>query len=464
MEESRETWGTRIGFILAAVGSAVGLGNIWRFPYLTAKNGGASFVLFYIALLIIIGIPVMIAEFILGRSSRRSPVQALAQPGENDWGGLGYIFVLTGFGILSYYSVVAGWTIKYSLDALGGILMKSDPGTYFNTVKSGQGALFYHLLFMFVTTGIVLTGVKKGIERTVKLLIPLLVILTVGLAVWAYNQSGSLAGYSFYLQPDLQALYNTYQIKLFGLTNFTLTFLNLSLLASAAGQTFFTLSLGMGVMITYSSYLTRDEDLIHESLIISFSNFGISFLAGLMIFPIIKAFNLTEAISESTLGTLFITIPKAFHQVGDIYWSSALSFIFFVCLMLAALTSAVSLLEVVTSTLMDEIDIKRKPAAAGSGLAIFLGGVPAAYSTWWLGKMDQIAGQFLLMLGGFFMAIYVGWIMKGAFQELRKGLKTEKVLAPWEFLIKYIVPPALLALLCSFVWDFSMSIWKYLSG
>ncbi len=464
MEEGRESWGTRVGFILAAVGSAVGLGNIWRFPYLTAKNGGAGFVFFYIFLLILIGIPVMIAEFILGRSSRRSPVQALSQAGENNWGGLGYLFVLTGFGILSYYSVVAGWAIKYTLDALGGILMQSDPQKYFESINTGGEAVFYHLLFMAVTTGIVLSGVKKGIERSVKLLIPLLVVLIAGLAIWAFSQPGSLAGYAFYLSPDFDVFINTYQVNIFGLSEFSLTFLNLSLLASAAGQTFFTLSLGMGAMITYSSYLSSDEDLIHESMIISFSNFGISFLSGLMIFPIIKAFNLSEAISESTLGTLFITIPKAFQQLGNFYWSSALSFIFFVCLMLAALTSAVSLLEVVTSTLMDEINVKRKPAAAGSGLAIFLAGIPAAISMKWLAKADQIAGHFLLMLGGFLMAIYVGWIMKGAFKELKKGLKTEEAILPWTILIRYIVPPALLALLCTFTWEISLELWALIGG
>ena len=445
-DKSREKWGTRLGFILAAVGSAVGLGNMWRFPYLTAEHGGAGFVLFYIVLLFLVGLPVMIGEFILGRSSRRSPVQALAQKGESDWHILGFLFVLTGFGILSYYSVIGGWTIRYMLDSLAGNLLAMEAGAYFEDINTGFDALLFHLLFMGITTGIVLGGVRRGIERSVKLLIPLLVLLSVGLAIWAYFQPGSLEGYEFYLAPEWGRLVQTYSPW-----GMSITFLNLSLLANAAGQTFFTLSLGMGAMITYASYLSSDEDLIEESLLISVSNFGISFLAGLMIFPIIFSVGLVEQIGESTMGALFITVPEAFRSIGG-WWGSLLSLVFFFCLLLAALTSGISLLEVVTSSLIDEFDIRRRPAALASGSIIFLGGIPAALSITWLEVADKIAGNFLLMLGGFFLAIYLGWLCKSAGAELDKGLRLP-LKRVWFILIRYVAPPALLGLLIWLSWD-----------
>ncbi len=456
-EANRERWGTRLGFIMAAIGSAVGLGNMWRFPYLTAEYGGASFVLFYIILLFLIGIPVMIAELTLGRGARRSPMQALSQKGEKNWHWLGGLFVLTGFGILSYYSVIAGWTIRYMLDALSGELMVSDAGAYFKTISEGQDALIYHLVFMAITTGIVVGGVRRGIERSVKLLIPTLVLLTAGLAVWAFFQPGAMEGYSFYLTPKWSSLIETYS-----LAGFEFTFLNLTMLAAAGGQTFFTLSLGMGAIITYASYLSEDTDLFEETLIISFSNFGISFLAGLMLFPIIFSTNLVGEINESTMGTLFITIPEAFQTIGG-GWGSILCFAFFLCLMLAALTSAISLLEVVTSTLIDEFNITRRSAAAGSGFAIFLGGIPAALSLGWLDLADQISGHFLLMLGGFFLSIYIGWVMKGALKELRRGMKID-VIPVWYFLIRYIIPPALIALIIAISWELPFKIWDFFIG
>ncbi|MFP4686923.1 MAG: sodium-dependent transporter [bacterium] len=456
-EIKRERWGTRAGFILAAIGSAVGLGNMWRFPYLTAEYGGASFVFLYIVLLFLIGLPVMTAELTLGRGSRRSPVQALSQKGEQSWHWLGYLFVLTGFGILSYYSVIAGWTVRYMLDSLTGILMEVNTGEYFNSISEGQDALIYHLLFMAITTGIVLGGVRKGIERSVKLLIPTLFFLTFGLAIWAFYQPGSMEGYRFYLAPNWKNLLETYTL---GGSSFS--FLNLNMLAAAAGQTFFTLSLGMGAIITYASYLSEEEDLFGETLIISFSNFSISFIAGLMIFPIIFSTNLIDEIGDSTIGTLFVTLPEAFQKIGG-WWGTILSFFFFFCLMLAALTSAISLLEVVTSTLIDEFNISRKNAAAGSGLAIFLGGVPAALSIGWLDLADRISGQFLLMVGGFFLTIYIGWVMKSALDELRRGMKFNAI-PLWLFLIRYIVPPALLALLLTIGWELPEKIFNFLTG
>lgn len=450
-DTGREQWGSRLGFIMAAIGSAVGLGNIWRFPYLTAESGGASFVVLYIVLLFIVGIPVMIGEFVIGRGANKSPVQALSQSGEKDWSPLGYLFVLTGFGILSYYSVVAGWTLQYMIDSFGGVLLNYDPGTYFGAISTGTRSIVFHFLFMAITTAIVISGVQDGIENAVKLLIPLLVVLVAGLGIWAFSREGSMEGYSFYLAPDPDKLFQTYEIG-----QLSLPFINLDILGDAAGQTFFTLSLGMGAMITYASYLSSDEDLIEETLIISFSNFGIAFLAGLTVFPIITAYGLMDQIKESSVSTLFIALPQAFQSIGGT-WGMSLSFVFFGCLFLAALTSGISLLEVVTSTLIDEFDVGRQSAAITSAIAIFLIGLPAALNTAWLSMADTIAGNLLLMLGGFMLAIYVGWLMKDPVKELKKGLRYPSPTL-WYGIIRYVAPIMLIFLLLTSFWEFSQSL------
>lgn len=444
--DSREQWGTRLGFILAAIGSAVGLGNIWRFPYMTAESGGASFVIVYLFLLFLIGIPVMIAEFVIGRNAKLSPVKALSSSGVADWKPIGILFVFTGFLILSYYSVVAGWTLQYMVDSAGGVVTNYSPDVYFAAISQGQRSVFFHLFFMLITAGIVLSGVKRGIEKSVKFLIPTLVFLLMGLAVWAYFRPGAAAGYEFYLSPRTDLLFSE-----------NYNFLDINLLANAAGQTFFTLSLGMGAMITYSSYLSSNDDLVEETLIISLSNVSIAFLAGLIVFPIISAYNIfpLEAgqLPESTVSTLFQAIPQAFKSIGG-FWGSFFSFVFFGCLFLAALTSAISLLEVVTSSLIDEFNLSRKLSVTISSVSIFLLGVPAALNTGWLGMADKIANNILLLSGGFFITIYAGWVMKEAAVELKKGLSIP-VAQLWLGLIRYFIPIIMLSVLLLSFWEFS---------
>lgn len=446
----REQWNTRLGFIMAAVGSAVGLGNIWRFPYMTAESGGASFVLLYLVLLVLIGMPVMIAEFVIGRNSRLSPAQALSVEG-SDWKPLGLLFVSTGLLILSYYSVIAGWTLQYMVDSAGGVVTQYDPETYFGAISEGQRSIFYHVLFIGITTGIVLAGVQGGIEKSVKFLIPALVFLLVGLAVWAYFQTGSGAGYRYYLWPDTGKLFSG-----------SFPFVDVGVLANAAGQTFFTLSLGMGAMITYSSYLSRDEDLVEETVIISCSNVAIALLAGLIVFPIIAAFDIfpLEAgqVPEGTISTLFMAIPQAFRSIGGV-WGSFFGFAFFGCLFLAALTSAISLLEVVTSSLIDEFSLSRRFAAMLSGAVAFGLGIPAAVDTGWLGMADKIANNLLLLSGGFFITLYVGWTMNRAADELKKGLKLP-VAGLWLGLIRYFVPVVMLSVLLLSFWELSHGMLK----
>jgi NSS family neurotransmitter:Na+ symporter len=384
-EAPREQWASRFGFVLAAVGSAVGLGNMWRFPYFAAENGGAAFVFLYIIMVALIGLPIMLAEFAIGRGSKKSPILALAHFGGNAWKPLGVlfvlggflIFVLGGFLILSYYAVIAGWTLRYAWNALiAGF--GSDPAGFFGEVSTGWDAAGWHLAFMAVTVLIVAGGIRGGIERTAIILMPLLALIVVGLAIFASTLPGAGAGYEFYLKADFREI------------------LSLSVLTEATSQAFFSLSLGMGAMLTYSSYLSRDDNMPRESVIIAGSDFMIAFLAGLMVFPLIFALGLSDELSGSTIGALFIGLPNAFAEMGAV--GRPVGILFFLALIVGALTSAISLLEVVVSAIIDNWEWPRRKAALIMGLLITIVGIPSALSIDFLGLVDQLAANLFLVV------------------------------------------------------------------
>jgi NSS family neurotransmitter:Na+ symporter len=416
---SREGWGTRLGFILAAVGSAVGLGNMWRFPYATAENGGAAFVILYIGMVFLVGVPVMLSEFAVGRRARLSPIGALRQVGGPSWAPLGYLYVLTGCLILAYYSVIAGWALRYTLEALiSGF--SGNPSEYFEHSTVGISAVLYHIVFMAITISIVIGGIKGGIERASLILMPVLFLLLIALAVWAAFQVGAAEGYAFYLRPEPSKL------------------LSAETLAGAAGQAFFSLSLGMGAMLTYASYLKRDENLAGSAATISLSDFAVAFFAGLVVFPVIFAFALQGEISESSLGTLFISLPTAFIKMGAV--GRFVGLLFFVALLVGALTSAISLLEVVTSSLIDNWKLDRTRAALGAGLVIMVVGIPSAYDQDILGLFDKVAGEFLLVVGAFFLALLVGWRVPDLIEEAKQGFGNVGLLKGWLFVVRIVVP------------------------
>lgn len=416
----REGWGTKLGFILAAVGSAVGLGNMWRFPYVTADRGGAAFVILYLIMVFVVGVPIMLAEFSLGRKTRLSPIGALQQVGGSRWMLLGYVYVATGCLILAYYSVIAGWTMRYTLEALlSGF--SSDPSAYFEHSSTGISAVIYHIVFMAVTISIVVGGVKGGIERASLVLMPVLFLLIIGLALWAALLPGGGAGYGFYLSPNVDRI------------------LSPDTLSAAAGQAFFSLSLGMGAMLTYSSYLSKDENLPGSAATISVTDFGVAFFAGLVVFPVVFAFGLSDEISASSIGALFISLPRAFIEMGAA--GRLVGLVFFAALFVGALTSAISLLEVVTSSLIDSWNVDRMRAALGSGLVIMLIGIPSAYNQDILGLFDKIAGEFLLVVGAFALSILVGWRLGDApLEEVRRGFKSEILIRGWIWVVRVIAP------------------------
>lgn len=427
MEQApREQWGTRIGFILAAVGSAVGLGNMWRFPYLTAENGGAAFLLLYIVMVVFIGLPIMLAEFTVGRGAKKSPIMALAHFGGRRWMPLGVLFVVTGFLILSYYGVIAGWTLRYSAAALWEGF-QVDAGERFDRFAAGWDSVAYHLAFMAVTIAIVAVGIRRGIERAATYLIPLLLVIVLGIGIYAATLAGAGAGYGFFLSTDFGEI------------------LSFQVLSDAAGQAFFSLSLGMGAMLTFASYLSRDENLPAEAVVIAGSDFVIALLAGLMIFPIIFALGLSGAVGESAIGALFISLPEAFGSMGAV--GRPVGFLFFAALLVGALTSALSLLEVVTSSVIDGLGWPRRRAAMLFGGAIALAGIPSAFNLEILGLMDQIAGNIFLIVGGFFLAAFVGWVMPDPIEEVRKGAPGVRWLSLWRNFLRWIAAPLLLVVL-----------------
>ncbi len=403
---------------------------MWRFSYVAAEGGGAAFVLLYVVFVAFIGVPLMTSELVVGRMAQVSPVVALQRYGGRGWKWLGVLFVFCGMGILSYYSVIAGWTIRYAADAVRGAIPQ-DTATYFQSVASGGPAIAMHVLFLTVTVTIVIGGVKGGLERTAYVLMPLLFLLLAGLAVWAFTLSGGGAGYAYYLRPQLGEL------------------LDPATISRAAGQAFFSLSLGMGALMTFGSYLRSKNNLAREAATIAASDFGVAFVSGLVVFPIIFHFDLGGAIglggavSDNTAGTLFISMPAAVQTLGP--FGTVVIGAFFIMLLFAAVTSAISMLEVVVSAMIDGFGWSRAKAAIVFGGISALLGLPCALDLNVLNLYDKFIGAFLLILGGLLTCVFVGYrILPEADRELAQGLDDVTARQAWAGFVRYVAPPVLI--------------------
>jgi neurotransmitter:Na+ symporter, NSS family len=392
----RDAFGTRAGFILAAAGSAVGLGNMWRFSYQASEGGGAAFVLLYIGMTIVLGIPIMLTEFGLGRRGQLAPIGALRKVAGPRWALVGWLGAVGALLILSYYSVIAGWTMRYALEALF-TGFPADSGSHFGSISAGGSAAAFHIGFMLATLLVVMAGIKGGIERVSLILMPALFVIVVGLALWATTLSGAAAGYTVYLKPDLDELQDP------------------AVWRAAAAQAFFSLSLGMGAMMTFASYLNRRANLPESATIVACTDFGVAFVAGLVVFPVIFSLGLQGAVGASTVGALFIALPGAFDAMGTV--GRLVGSAFFIALFVGALTSAISMLEVVTASLIDEFKVSRRAAATGAATVAALLGLLPAFDTDALGLMDKIAGEFLLVLGALLLAVLGGWLVRREMQE-----------------------------------------------
>lgn len=401
----RGLWGSRVGFILAAAGSAIGLGNVWRFPTTVGRSGGAAFVLLYLGCVLLIGLPIMLAELAIGRATRRNPVGAFAAlSGGGLWRWVGALGVVTGIGILSYYSVVAGWTIGYFLYDVGGTFGSVPSEEYVKQaftalISNPTMALALHGVFMAATMVVVLGGVKGGIERAAKVLMPVLLAILLLLVLRSVTLPGASVGLEFYLKPDFSKV-------------------SFATVMEAMGQAFFSLSLGMGAMITYGSYLSEKSDLHTSALWVVSADTAIALLAGLAIFPALFTFpGLSPAEGP---GLIFVVLPNVFDKIpGGLIFGAG----FFLLLLIAALTSSISLLEVPVAYLIDERGWTRRRAVVVLGTLAFVLGIPSALghgAVGWLTSlpgigvsfldaMDTIFAKYSLTVGGLLLALFVGW-------------------------------------------------------
>ncbi|OEF98734.1 sodium-dependent transporter [Desulfuribacillus alkaliarsenatis] len=427
---AREQWTSNLGFILAAAGSAVGLGNIWRFSYVVGTEGGAAFVLIYLVTIFLIGYPLLTTEIALGRKTQKNPVGAFKALAPNSpWWLVGAMGVLAGFVILSFYSIVAGWSLAYVFKALGGFNAGDDfTGMFVGHITSVWPPIIWHAVFMALTIGIIASGVVNGIQRATKILMPVLFLLLIVLVVRGLTLEGAGAGVAFFLTPNLGDVTGE-------------TFLR------AVGQSFFTLSLGMGALITYGSYLKREDNISDSAGWVVGLDTGVAIIAGFAIFPAVFALGFDPA---SGAGLAFMTLPAVFAAMpaGTIF-----GFMFFLLLSVAALTSAISLLEVVVAWVVDEKGWTRKQAALTIGGIIFLTGLPPTLgmSLWsnvtFLGMdildtYDFFASDILLPLGGLLTAIFAAhvWKTKNAVEEINSP-KGTIVFGNWyTILVGYIIP------------------------
>jgi neurotransmitter:Na+ symporter, NSS family len=449
MSEPRAQWGSKLGFILAAAGSAVGLGNLWKFPYITGENGGGAFVAIYLLSIAFVGLPIMIGEVLVGRMAQSSNVGAfrtLSKP-KSPWISIGWLGVVTAFVLLSYYSVVAGWALTYFGMALKGSF--SIPQTaittkaiFSNLIADGPKNLIGHFIFMALTIVIVIGGVQKGVERASKILMPALFLMLTVLLIFSMRQKGFAEAKDF----------------VFGFHTEKLTS---SSVLEAVGHSFFTLSVGMGAMLTFGSYMTKDQDIVSASIATTLFDTLVALMACLVLFPITFTYGMKPAQGP---GLVFINMPTALSQMpGGQFWS----LMFFGLLIFAALTSAISLLEAAAVYFIDERGWSRRKAVLSTGLAIAILGIPSALSNGtgffavsvkaWIGKnwfdaFDYLCSSWFLPLGGLGIAIFVSWRVGGKARELALasgsslgGSKAFYLI--WLQLLRYVVPVAILAIM-----------------
>ncbi len=437
MEKStvqRENWGSRIGFLMAAAGSAVGLGNIWRFPYLTGENGGGAFIIIYLACVLVIGISVMIAEFAVGRRSNLAAVGAYKSRSKN-WTFAGVIGVLSAFFIMGFYPVVGGWSVAYIVKSFTGLI--SNPGAIGETfdlfITHPVQPLAWMLVYMLFNVVIVARGVSGGIEQAGKVLMPTLFILFIFVSIRSVTLPGAGAGLEFLFKPDFSMVTGQ-------------TFL------AALGQSFFSLSLGMGCMITYGSYLKKEENLPTNALLVTAMDTGVAMLAGIAIFPALFAFGMEPAAGP---GLVFVVVPQIFAAMGGA--GTILSVIFFVAFSVAALTSSVSLLEVVVAYLMDERGMQRKPAVYLTSFVMTILCVLSSLSMGTLSGVsifgvgffdffDILTDKIFLAIGGMLLAIFVGWVLnkEDLKDELTNGGTIQFGLFElWYNVVKFVIPVAI---------------------
>lgn len=435
----RENWGSKLGFILAAAGSAIGLGNIWKFPYIAGENGGAAFIFIYLICIAIIGLPVLIAEILIGRTGNADPVGSFRKLSNSKfWTAVGGMGVMAGFIILSYYAVISGWSLGYIVEAMSGsfnnFVDATDSNAHFGElIGNVWWTVGLQALFMVAVILIVFAGVQKGIERGSKILMPLLLVILLIIMIKGLTLDGADKGLEFLLNPKWE--------KVTGVT-----------VLMALGHAFFTLSLGMGAMMTYGSYMSKKDSIFTSAVQVIILDTFIALIAGIAIFTAVFAIGQNPAEGP---GLIFQTLPVVFAKMPGGY---IFGILFFLLLTIAALTSAISLLEVVVSYFVDEKGWARHKAAITFGIVTFLIGLPSALSFNLLGDTklfglsffdiaDYLTSNIMLPLGGLLIAIFVGWVW--GFDKVLENVKqgAEKLfeqsfwrIQVWKFFLKYLSP------------------------
>jgi NSS family neurotransmitter:Na+ symporter len=440
VDMQRDQWSSRIGFIFAASGSAIGLGNIWRFPYIVGENGGAAFVLLYLLFVALIGLPYMYGELALGRFVHRNPVGAInaVKPGSH-WKWVGILGVITGIGILSFYGVVAGWTFGYIFKTA-----THTPGDFSAFIAEPFQVIGLFALFLMITASIVYGGIEGGIERWSKVLMPVLFVLLIVLIIYANMLEGSENGLLFYLKPDFSKLTGKVALQ-------------------ALGQAFFSLSLGMGMMITYGSYLSKKENIIISGFFVGLFDTLIALMAGFIIFPALFAMGENPATGPALV---FIVFPKLFTQMPG---GEFIGVLFFILLAIAALTSTISLLEVPVTYIVDEKKYNRKNVVWPATMIVFIAGLPSVLSQGsvefftnfalfpkrladpdFLTQMSFLWGSLALTVGALFLSIFIGWVWgtPKAIEEMKQNVHLNPLLLKlWAFLIRYFIPVVIFVIL-----------------
>lgn len=434
----RAHWGSRVGFILAAAGSAIGLGNLWKFPYITGVNGGGLFVLIYLGCIFAVGVPILIAEMAIGQKSQSNAIKAfevLDKPG-SPWQGIGLLGLLTAILILSFYSVVGGWILNFTVFSFTGAfdnLTTENAGSLLAGVFSSPlSQSVYHFVFLTLTVGIVLSGVKGGLEKWNKILMPSLLIILVFLFLYSFSLKGSAKALSFLFSADTSKL-------------------TASGVLEAVGHSFFTLSLGMGTMITYGSYLSKKENLIKTSLMIAFLDTAIALIAGVVIFSVVFSFGME---AQAGPGLIFATLPTLFHQIPG---GTFIGILFFLLISFAAITSAVSMLEVMVAFISEKFKISRFKATSLAGSATFFLGLLTVISTNiaknsfqilgttnFFDLFDKLTSSYFLPIGGIMISLFFGWKMSETIKD--KILKSYPQWMVQLFLVsvRFIAPIAVL--------------------
>ena len=422
---AKEQWRSGLGFVLATAGSAVGLGNLWGFAYRASQGGGGAFVILYVLIVLVVCLPVLVAEMVLGRSTGHSPLLAPVMAAGKRWQPMGWLFVLASCGILAFYAVLMGWTGATILQTLTQGLPADAIAAeaFFKGLSGGRSALIGQLLSLVVTAGVVALGVRSGIERLSRWGLPLLFVLLVALAIWAAGLQGAAEGYrTFLLRWDAAQL-----------TNFTT-------IKNAFNQAFFSIGTGIGCILAYAAYLGRRAHLPREAVAVVGMDTAVGVLAGMVTFPIVMSFQLQDLIGESTMGAIFIAVPTGLASLEQ--GGTLVALVFFGLALIAAITSAVSLLEVPVACLIDRLGWSRSRAVWVSTAVVFVAGLPAATSSEVLDWMSNVFGGLLLIVGGLLLSLLLGWVLPERFEQDL----AESGTSPWLrrlllVMLRWVAPP-----------------------